>query len=164
MFSSAHLRASDADRERTASELAAHCAEGRLTQEELSERIEFVYRARTLGELAAVARDLPRVRPTAQVPPRVRARLRVWALVAVAVAALGGLGLLAIAVESPEIGLTLLILLVVLALVVAAVLIPVLVAAAPVLLIGAGAVWIARALAREREALGLPLHRTRRLL
>ncbi len=52
------LRASDADRERVVEVLAAAVADGRLTLEEHSHRVERAYRARTLGELAALTTDL----------------------------------------------------------------------------------------------------------
>ncbi|MEV0318885.1 DUF1707 domain-containing protein [Streptomyces sp. NPDC050658] len=53
------LRASDADRDRTADILREALAEGRLTAEEHGERIDGVYRAKTLGELAPLVSDLP---------------------------------------------------------------------------------------------------------
>ncbi|MER6994283.1 DUF1707 domain-containing protein [Streptomyces sp. NPDC000410] len=53
------LRASDADRDRIADILREAMAEGRLDAEEHSERIEAVYRAKTLGELEPLVRDLP---------------------------------------------------------------------------------------------------------
>ncbi|WP_067822824.1 DUF1707 SHOCT-like domain-containing protein [Actinomadura kijaniata] len=53
------IRASDADRDRVASALREHCAQGRITIDELNERLESVYAARTLGELEAVTADLP---------------------------------------------------------------------------------------------------------
>jgi hypothetical protein len=53
------IRASDADRDRTVSLLRDHAAEGRLTLEEFTERMERAYLARTNGELEALARDLP---------------------------------------------------------------------------------------------------------
>lgn len=53
------MRASDADRDRVAASLREHCAVGRLTTDELRERIESVYAARTLGELAELTADLP---------------------------------------------------------------------------------------------------------
>ncbi|MQY07595.1 DUF1707 SHOCT-like domain-containing protein [Actinomadura macrotermitis] len=53
------IRASDADRDRVATSLREHCALGRITTEELQERIEAVYSAKTLGELEAVTHDLP---------------------------------------------------------------------------------------------------------
>jgi len=53
------LRASDAERERTATLLRDHAAAGRLTPEELDERLDAAYAARTVGELEALAHDLP---------------------------------------------------------------------------------------------------------
>ena len=55
----AGLRASDADRDRTADILRDALAEGRLTAEEHGERIDGVYRAKTMGELEPLVRDLP---------------------------------------------------------------------------------------------------------
>jgi hypothetical protein len=56
---SLELRASDAEREATAQELGRSQAEGRLTLDELSQRLDLVYAARTRDELTAVTRDLP---------------------------------------------------------------------------------------------------------
>ncbi|MFI6286977.1 DUF1707 domain-containing protein [Streptomyces sp. NPDC051018] len=53
------IRASDADRDRIADILRDALAEGRLDAEEHSERIDAVYRAKTLGELQPIVRDLP---------------------------------------------------------------------------------------------------------
>ena len=61
------LRASDAERERVAVALREHCAAGRLTLEELSERLDEAYRARTAGELERAFRELP-----AEASPRPR--------------------------------------------------------------------------------------------
>lgn len=58
-MSSAELRASDADRDRTADLLRDALAEGRLTAEEHSERVEGVLAAKTVGELDVFVRDLP---------------------------------------------------------------------------------------------------------
>jgi hypothetical protein len=55
----ASLRASDADRERFVEALRQHHADGRLTTEELTERTERASAARTIGELDALAADLP---------------------------------------------------------------------------------------------------------
>ncbi|HEY2307906.1 MAG TPA: DUF1707 domain-containing protein, partial [Streptosporangiaceae bacterium] len=52
------LRASDDDRERVVEVLAAAVADGRLTLEEHSHRVERAYQARTLGELATLTTDL----------------------------------------------------------------------------------------------------------
>ncbi|MEU1279957.1 DUF1707 domain-containing protein [Streptomyces sp. NPDC005805] len=53
------LRASDADRDRIADILRDALAEGRLDAEEHAERIDAVYRAKTMGELEPLVRDLP---------------------------------------------------------------------------------------------------------
>ncbi|MER6946313.1 DUF1707 domain-containing protein [Nonomuraea sp. NPDC000554] len=52
------LRASDADRERIAQVLQDAHADGRLTLDELEERLGVVFSARTLGELAQLTADL----------------------------------------------------------------------------------------------------------
>jgi hypothetical protein len=52
------LRASDFDRDRVVKVLSDAAADGRLTPAEHSERVERAYRARTLGELAALTTDL----------------------------------------------------------------------------------------------------------
>ena len=53
------LRASDADRERVVELLREHYGAGRLSEEELSERLEAVYGVRTMSELGALTADLP---------------------------------------------------------------------------------------------------------
>jgi hypothetical protein len=53
------LRASDADRDRTAAVLGGALATGRLTTTEYAERLDTTYAATTLGELAPLTRDLP---------------------------------------------------------------------------------------------------------
>ena len=63
------LRASDADRERVAERLRTAAGEGRLTPEELEERLERAFSARTDAELEPLVADLPR--PPR--PPRARA-------------------------------------------------------------------------------------------
>lgn len=57
------LRASDADRDRIADILREALAEGRLDAEEHAERIDAVYRAKTVGELEPIVRDLPVAHP-----------------------------------------------------------------------------------------------------
>jgi hypothetical protein len=52
------LRASDDDRERVVAVLAAAAADGRLTLEEHSQRVQRAYQARTLGDLASLTTDL----------------------------------------------------------------------------------------------------------
>jgi hypothetical protein len=53
------MRASDADRDRTATLLQEHHAAGRLTAEEFQERLDAAYAAKTLGELDEILSDLP---------------------------------------------------------------------------------------------------------
>jgi len=57
------LRASDAEREHHAELLREHAAQGRLTVDELDERLDRVFAARTRGELAPVVADLPAASP-----------------------------------------------------------------------------------------------------
>jgi DNA-binding PadR family transcriptional regulator len=54
-----HIRTSDADRERATRRLRDHYAEGRLTRDELDERITAALNARTFGDLRRVVADLP---------------------------------------------------------------------------------------------------------
>jgi uncharacterized protein DUF1707 len=84
------LRASDAERERIATLLREHCAAGRITPEELSERLDTAYGALTLPELDALVRDLPDLPPAPRAakpasPDRERARRRVLHAVGVVV-------------------------------------------------------------------------------
>jgi hypothetical protein len=62
------IRASDADRDRIADILREALAEGRIDAEEHAERIDAVYRAKTVGELEPIVRDLPASRPPRQEP------------------------------------------------------------------------------------------------
>jgi hypothetical protein len=52
------MRASDADRDRVMEVLRAAAGEGRLTLDELDERLEAALSSRTLGELATLTADL----------------------------------------------------------------------------------------------------------
>jgi hypothetical protein len=59
----AALRASDADREQIVSFLQQHHAEGRLTVDEFTDRMQRAFNARTFGELEPLTRDLPPLPP-----------------------------------------------------------------------------------------------------
>ena len=59
MASDPKIRASDADRDRTAALLREHLAAGRLSSEEFNERLDQAYAAKTLGELDQLLADLP---------------------------------------------------------------------------------------------------------
>lgn len=61
------IRVSDADRDRITARLREHFAEGRLTSDELDERISATLNAKTFGDLRRVTADLPE---PAHVPPR----------------------------------------------------------------------------------------------
>ncbi|MEU6891795.1 DUF1707 domain-containing protein [Streptomyces sp. NPDC046557] len=70
----ADLRASDADRDRIAHLLADALAEGRLTAEEHSDRLDTLYAVKTVGQLDVLVRDLPAAHggawlPAAGTPP-----------------------------------------------------------------------------------------------
>jgi hypothetical protein len=96
-MSDVELRVSDGDRDRVVEELRAHAVEGRLTVEELEDRVQRALAARTAGDLAALTRDLPERparRPTARrwrARPEVRTYLAVMALL-VSIWALAGAG------------------------------------------------------------------------
>src|SRR3954454_18825534 len=81
------LRASDADRERVAERLREHYGEGRLSDYDLSERIDAAYRARTISELEALTVDLPSTqgpghrRPRSALETSVRIHLTTYLLV-----------------------------------------------------------------------------------
>jgi hypothetical protein len=62
------LRVCDADRERVAERLRRAAGEGRLAPEELEERLEAAFAARTQADLAPLVADLP----AEPLPPRTR--------------------------------------------------------------------------------------------
>jgi len=59
MATGSNIRVGDADRDATATQLREHYAAGRLTLDELNERLEQTFAARTGTDLNAVMRDLP---------------------------------------------------------------------------------------------------------
>ena len=64
-----NVRVGDADRDAVAAQLREHYADGRLTFEELNERLDQTFAARTRADLNAVVRDLPSsARPIAGLP------------------------------------------------------------------------------------------------
>jgi hypothetical protein len=67
----ADLRVGDADRRAAVDELQRHYVEGRLSSEELSERVSQALAARTFGDLSNLLADLPSLdRPgQEQLPP-----------------------------------------------------------------------------------------------
>jgi uncharacterized protein DUF1707 len=76
------LRASHEDRDRVIEMLRVAAGDGRFTADELDERVEIAFSARTYGELAALTSDLPAtghalapLGPTAPVSPKELVRL-----------------------------------------------------------------------------------------
>jgi DUF1707 SHOCT-like domain len=64
-----NVRVGDADREAVAAQLREHYADGRLTLEELNERLDQAFAAKTKADLNTVLRDLPQAaRPAAGAP------------------------------------------------------------------------------------------------
>ena len=64
-----NVRVGDADRDAVAAQLREHYADGRLTLEELNERLDQAFAAKTKADLNTVMRDLPQAtRPAAGVP------------------------------------------------------------------------------------------------
>lgn len=72
MSGTADLRVSDQEREQAVQEIQQHFEAGRLTQDELDDRVQAAYRAQTQGELARIRTDLPRLPAS---PAQVKAAL-----------------------------------------------------------------------------------------
>jgi hypothetical protein len=69
MASGYNVRVGDADREAIAAQLREHYADGRLTLDELNERLDQTFAAKTKDDLNVVMRDLPHVaRPFTDAP------------------------------------------------------------------------------------------------
>jgi hypothetical protein len=68
------LRASYEDRDKVAEQLRVAAGDGRLTADELDQRLEAALTARTYGELAALTADLPGVGAVTPVTPLPRPR------------------------------------------------------------------------------------------
>jgi len=79
------LRVSDADRDRVAERLRGAAGEGRLTADELEERLERALSARTDAELEPLVADLPRPAPRERRPRRAWDSEHVRAYVSVSV-------------------------------------------------------------------------------
>lgn len=66
----AGVRASDAERERTAGTIREAAGEGRLTMDELEDRLAAVYQAKMRHELEPLVADLPAPPPAPKEPTR----------------------------------------------------------------------------------------------
>ena len=69
-----NLRIGDAEREQATAALGEHYAQGRLTTEEHSERLDRIWAAKTRSELAPVFTDLPGTGLAASRAPHAAAR------------------------------------------------------------------------------------------
>ena len=69
------MRVSDSDREQAADVLREAAGHGRITMDELDERLELAYAAKTYADLAAVIRDLPAPAPTPGPGPAMAGRI-----------------------------------------------------------------------------------------
>jgi hypothetical protein len=77
----ATVRASDDERERTATLLREHAGCGRLSGDELSDRLDAAFAARTRGELAVLVGDLPATPPARRHHSSLRHHARSFVLV-----------------------------------------------------------------------------------
>jgi hypothetical protein len=64
-----NMRVGDADRDATAAQLREHYADGRLTFDELNERLDQTFAGKTKDDLNAVLRDLPHAVPSGPQAP-----------------------------------------------------------------------------------------------
>jgi hypothetical protein len=67
MATAYNMRVGDADREAVAAQLREHYADGRLTLDELNERLDQAFAAKTRADLNTVLRDLPYTQRPGQV-------------------------------------------------------------------------------------------------
>ena len=63
-----NLRVGDVERRRVADDLQRHYVDGRLSSDELTDRVRQAMAARTQGDLDALVRDLPPLPPPAPAP------------------------------------------------------------------------------------------------
>jgi Domain of unknown function (DUF1707) len=68
MATESNVRVSDAERENVAAQLREHYAQGRLTLDELNERLDRVFASKTRTDLSAVTSDLPYAAPHGVLP------------------------------------------------------------------------------------------------
>jgi hypothetical protein len=89
------MRASQEERERVVDLLRRHAGEGRLDLDELEQRLEAAFGARTRGELAALLADLPRERSRRRAGPV--GAVALGSVAAAFLPLLGGIAILALA-------------------------------------------------------------------
>jgi DUF1707 SHOCT-like domain/Cell wall-active antibiotics response LiaF, C-terminal len=83
-------RISDADRERVAELLRQAAGEGRLDIDELEQRLELAYAAKTYGELVPITQDLPAAKASHPEPMPSKARIGGLPTTSNAIAIFGG--------------------------------------------------------------------------
>jgi len=125
--------------------LAQGCAEGRLSADELSARVEAAYRAVTYADLAALASDLP-VTPVGRPAKRLRPAVLIPLVSTLILLALPTYALIEVLSSSPVIGMLAILVAVVLVIALVATLVSAAVTLAPVVALGLGAVWLGRRL------------------
>src|SRR6201990_71178 len=86
------LRISDIDRDRAAEVLREAHAQGRITVDELDERLTSVYNAKTFADLLPVTRDLPATQDAAAAATPARRRIGGTPRVKLSLALPGGAG------------------------------------------------------------------------
>ena len=73
------VRVGDAERDQAVAALGEHYVAGRLTKDELDERADAAWSARTAADLTRLFRDLPALAPTPPPrPPRRQVQRRAW--------------------------------------------------------------------------------------
>jgi len=73
-----NVRVGDVERDAVATQLREHYADGRLTLDELNERLDQAFAARTRADLNTVTRDLPYISRPAASAPAAAGRLSDW--------------------------------------------------------------------------------------
>lgn len=144
MFFASEMRASDADREAAADFLKRHYTAGRLSEDELTARVDAVYRATFDSQLDALTADLPAIVAPAPAPRRL-SRLGP-AATGVAILAV----MLFLAAAIPDEAWAMLVLLGI------PVLMVIVFTIAPIALPVLGVVWLVRTLNRPRQPRMLP--------
>jgi hypothetical protein len=86
------MRVGDAEREACAAQIREHYAAGRLTHEEMTERLESALSARTAADLAPLVQDLPTLPAPVRRAGVWAAAWRHWAATSVIVWAIWGVG------------------------------------------------------------------------
>ncbi len=131
--------------------LAQGCAEGRLSADELSARVEAAYRAVTYSDLAAVASDLPMTSVRRSGARRRRLLLAISAVATLVLLGLPTFALIEVLVSSPVAGMLVIVVSVGFGIALVAALVSAAAALAPVAALALGAVWLGRRLGSDEK-------------